>query len=92
MDEGIGMNIIGEFLGYLAGVCVAVAFLPQSLKTIRDKDVKGLSLASYAIYCTGIVSWVLYGAYLHSVQMVIFNAISLVFAGTILYMIVRYKK
>ncbi|MBQ3696194.1 MAG: SemiSWEET transporter [Alphaproteobacteria bacterium] len=86
------MHILGEFLGYLAGVCVAVAFLPQSLKTIKDKNVKGLSLASYIIYCTGIAAWVLYGFYLHSVQMVVFNAISLIFAGIILYMIVRYQK
>ena len=86
------MHFIGEFLGYLAGICVAVAFLPQTLKTIKDKNVKGLSLISYVIYCTGIVAWVLYGAYLNSVQMVVFNGISLIFAGAVLYMIIRYKK
>ena len=86
------MYILGEFWGYLAGVCVAVAFLPQTLKTIRSKNVKGLSLTSYLIYCTGILSWILYGFYLHSVQMVVFNAISLVFAGAVLYMITCYKK
>jgi len=86
------MHILGEFLGYLAGVCVAVAFLPQTLKTIKDKDVRGLSLISYIIYCTGIISWVLYGLYLGSIQMIVFNAISLVFAGIVLYMIIRYKK
>ena len=86
------MHILGEFLGYLAGVCVAVAFLPQTLKTIKDKDVRGLSLISYIIYCTGIISWVLYGFYLGSIQMIVFNAISLVFAGIVLYMIIRYKK
>lgn len=86
------MYFFGEFLGYLAGVCVAVAFLPQSLKTLKDRDVKGLSLASYVIYCTGILSWVLYGFYLGSLQLIVFNLISLVFAGMILYMILRYKK
>ncbi len=91
-DGGDMMSILGEFLGYLAGVCVAVAFLPQSLKTIKEKDVRGLSFPSYAIYCVGILSWVLYGFYLRSVQMVVFNAISLIFAGTILCLIVLYKK
>ena len=86
------MHVFGEFLGYLAGVCVAVAFLPQSLKAIKSKNVRGLSLVSYIIYCTGVLSWVLYGFYLGSVQMVVFNAISLVFAGIILYMIIRYGK
>ena len=86
------MNLMGEFLGYLGGICMAVAFLPQSLKTIKKKDVKGLSLLSYVIYCTGIVSWILYGFYLGSMQMIIFNLISLIFAGMILYTIIRHKK
>ena len=86
------MYLLGEFFGYLAGICVAVAFLPQSLKTIRNKDVNGLSLTSYLIYCVGIVSWVLYGIYLNSAQMIVFNGISLIFAGATLYMIIRYKK
>ncbi len=85
------MDIIGEFLGYLAGICTAIAFLPQSLQTIKTKDVTGLSLSTYIIYCVGIVSWILYGVYLHSIQMILFNAISLFFALTILYIIVQNK-
>ena len=85
------MDIIGEFLGSLAGICTAIAFLPQSLQTIKTKDVTGLSLSTYIIYCVGIVSWILYGVYLHSIQMILFNAISLFFALTILYIIVQNK-
>ena len=92
LGEGVEMSIFCEFLGYVAGICSAIAFLPQTLKTIKHKDVHGLSLTSYIIYFVGILSWILYGAYLKSEQMVIFNMISLVFAGTIIYMIVRYKK
>ena len=80
--------LFGEFLGYLAGVCTAIVFLPQTLQTIKTKDVKGLSLFTYVIYCVGMVSWILYGIYLHSIQMILFNAISLFFALIILYMII----
>lgn len=86
------MNIIGELFGYIAGICTAVCFLPQTLQTIRTKNVEGLSLASYGIYCTGLISWILYGLYIHSLQMLIFNSIGLVFGGIILYMILRRKK
>lgn len=86
------MNFFGEFFGYLAGICTAIVFLPQTIQTIRSKNVSGLSLISYTIYCTGMISWILYGFYLHSVQMVLFNGISLIFALIILYMIIRYKK
>jgi len=83
------MHILGEFLGYLAGISTAVCFLPQTIKTIKTKDVKGLSFLSYLIYNIGILSWILYGIYLGSIQMMLFNAISLIFAGTILFMIIK---
>ena len=86
------MDFIGEFLGYLAGVCTAIVFLPQTIQTIKSRDVKGLSLTTYIIYCTGMLSWILYGVYLRSIQMMLFNAISLFFAAIILCLIVQNRK
>lgn len=86
------MHILGESLGYLAGICTAIVFLPQSIETVKTKNVQGLSVSTYIIYCIGMVSWILYGVYLHSIQMMIFNSISLVFALIILYMIIRKKQ
>lgn len=85
------MEIIAETLGYLAGICTAIVFLPQTIQTIKDRNVSGLSLSTYIIYCIGMISWILYGAYLGSVQMILFNAISLFFAAIILYLIVADK-
>lgn len=82
-------SFVGEFLGYFAGLCSAFVFLPQTIKTIKDKNVSGLSLTSYIIYCVGMLAWILYGIYLASIQMIIFNLISLVFASIVLYMIIK---
>lgn len=86
------MPFIGELLGYIAGICTAIVFLPQSLQTLKTKDVSGLSLSTYIIYNIGMLSWILYGIYLHSLQMIIFNGISFIFSSTILYLIIRQKK
>jgi len=86
------MEFIGEFLGYLAGICTAVVFLPQTIQTIKSRNVKSLSLATYVIYCTGMLSWILYGVYLKSIQMIFFNAVSFFFAVIILYLIVTDKR
>lgn len=86
------MHIMGELLGYIAGICTAIVFLPQSVQTLKTKDVKGLSLSTYVIYNIGMISWILYGIYLHSVQMIIFNSISFVFSSIILYLIIAQKK
>ena len=82
------MDIVGEIIGYLAGICTAIVFLPQSVRTIKTKDVRGLSLGSYVIYCLGMLLWIAYGVYLHSIQMMFFNAVSLFFAAIILYIII----
>lgn len=85
------MDIVGEIIGYLAGICTAIVFLPQSVRTIKTKDVRGLSLGSYVIYCLGMLLWIAYGVYLHSIQMMFFNAVSLFFAAIILYIIVAQR-
>ena len=80
---------LGEIVGYLSGACTTLAFLPQAIKSIFTKNVSGLSLYMYIIYCVGLVFWILYGAYLHSFQIILFNSITLIFNGIILYMIVK---
>lgn len=79
----------GEIIGYLSGACTTLAFLPQAIKSIVTKNVSGLSLYMYIIYCIGLVFWILYGVYLHSFQIMLFNSITLVFNGIILYMIIK---
>ena len=85
-------TFFGEFCGYFAGIGTALAFLPQTIKTIKTKNVSDLSLGTYIIYCSGVLAWIIYGIYLHSVQMIIFNSISLVFSFIILYMIITRQK
>lgn len=85
------MSLLFEGLGYLAGICTAIVFLPQTIQTIKNKNVSGLSLGTYIIYCIGMISWILYGVYLNSFQMMLFNGISLIFSGTVLYLIVIHR-
>ena len=86
------MSLIGEFFGYMAGLLSAICFLPQAVKTIRIKDVAGLSGISYSIYTLAMISWTIYGVFMHSVPMMFFNSISAVFAGCILYTILTERK
>lgn len=79
----------GEIIGYLSGMCTTLAFLPQAIKSIVTKNVSGLSLYMYIIYCIGLIFWILYGVYLHSFQIMLFNSITLIFNVIILYMIIK---
>ncbi|MCM1324512.1 MAG: SemiSWEET transporter [Acetobacter sp.] len=73
-----------EIIGYMAGLFTAVCFMPQSIKTLRTRETKGISAVSYALFSLGLICWIIYGVYLHSIQMILFNAISLVFSLSIL--------
>lgn len=85
-------SLIGEFFGYVSGICTTMAFLPQAIKSIVTKNVSGLSLSMYVIYCLGLIFWILYGIYLNSFQIILFNSITLVFNGIILFMIAIASK
>ena len=86
------MNIIGETLGVLAGICTAIVFLPQSIQTLKTQNTQGMSLTSYLIYCASMCLWIAYGAYLKSLQMIFFNGVSLIFALLILRIIIKNRR
>lgn len=86
------MNILFELIGLLAGLCSAIAIAPQAWQTFRTKDVSGLSLQTFSIYNIGVSSWMVYGIYLHSYQMVIFNGICLCFSIPLWGMIYKYRR
>lgn len=85
-------SIIFETIGFIAGICTAIVFLPQSIQTLKSKNTKELSLLSYIIYNLAMVCWIIYGWYLNSIQMIVFNTISFVFSIIILYLIVKNRK
>ncbi|MBQ0013448.1 MAG: SemiSWEET transporter [Proteobacteria bacterium] len=85
-------TVFGEIFGYLSGGLTALAFLPQTMKTITTKNVSGLSRKMYIMYTTALVCWIIYGIYLHSKQIIFFNSITLTFNIIILRMIFKYGK
>jgi MtN3 and saliva related transmembrane protein len=51
------MNLVG----YLAGLLTLVGYLPQTVKTIRTRKTKDLSLLTFAIIGTSAILWTIYG-------------------------------
>ena len=84
--------VVGELLGYACGLCTTFTFLPQTIKSIRTRNVSGLSWMTYTIYCIGCALWILYGVYLKSLQIILFDGIALLFGSIMLYLIVTNKK
>jgi len=72
-------------LGNLAAFLTTISFLPQALKTIRSKNTKQLSLPMYVLFVSGVALWLCYGIIVNQMPIIFGNAVTLIFAGTILW-------
>ena len=80
-----------EIIGFLAGTCTTLAFVPQVYKVWKLRSTKDISLGMYVIFCIGLVLWIVYGAWLHSYSLIGANVITLLLASAILYMKARER-
>jgi len=71
-------------LGYIAGTCTTIAFLPQVLKAYRTKSCHDLSAGMLVLFATGIFFWFIYGLLIDEMPIVIANGLTLVFALAII--------
>jgi MtN3 and saliva related transmembrane protein len=81
---------ITELFGYLAATLTTVAFIPQVIQIWRSKHTKDISLGMYSIFTTGILAWLGYGILLGSTPIIIANSITVVLAGSVLAMKLKY--
>jgi len=84
------MNFV-TIIGYLAAFGTTASFLPQAVKTIQTKDTSGISLPMYILFTVGTLLWLIYGVLAPSLPVAVANAITLIFAATILIYKIKYK-
>ena len=68
-----------------------VSFLPQAIKTLKTREVNGLSALTYLFLFLGSLSWFSYGIVLSDVPLVVTNFLTTFFTGLILFLIVKEK-
>lgn len=76
-----------EIFGTVAGILVVLAYAPQALQTIRTRQTRDLSLATYLMVTVASVCWVLYGIHKESVALWLANGI----VGILAFIIVVIK-
>lgn len=77
---------VTESIGLLAGGCTTLAFLPQVLQVWWTRSTRDISLGMYAIFCTGVLLWLIYGLLINSVPIIMANGVTLILATSILTM------
>jgi MtN3 and saliva related transmembrane protein len=79
-----------ELFGYLAATLTTISFIPQVIQVWRSKHTKDISLGMYSIFTLGIVVWLVYGLLLGSTPIIVANSITVVLAGSVLVMKLKY--
>jgi MtN3 and saliva related transmembrane protein len=77
--------------GAAAATLPPISFVPEALKTIRTRDVSGISLGMYSLFATGVALWLVYGVMLGEAPIYVANAITLALALAVLVMKLRYR-
>jgi MtN3 and saliva related transmembrane protein len=78
-------------IGLLAGILTTIAFVPQVIKTWSTRSARDISLGMFAAFTAGVLLWIVYGVLLRAAPIIIANAVTLVLAGAILVMKIRFR-
>jgi MtN3 and saliva related transmembrane protein len=80
-----------NILGLIAGALTTIAFVPQVVKTYQTRSAKDLSLAMFAIFCTGTICWLSYGLLIDDLPVIAANAVTLALSSLLLIFKYRFR-
>jgi len=70
------MDINIEYIGMAAAICTTAGFAPQVFKSLKTKEVAGVSLTMYVVMFMGLLFWLYYGIRINSFSMILANIVS----------------
>lgn len=79
-----------DLIGSTAAMLTTTAFIPQAWKVWRTRHTADISLGMYALFTLGVALWLIYGILLESWPIVMANCITLLLAGAVLAMKIKF--
>ncbi len=77
-------------LGFAAGLLTTFAFVPQVIHIWKSKSARDVSFHTFASFTLGVALWLAYGIVKQEPPIIFWNAVTLVLAGAILAMKVKF--
>ena len=84
------MNSNTTAIGFIAAIFTTASFLPQVLIVWRTRSAKDVSLVMYLLFLAGVALWLTYGILIESWPVILSNLITLILAGAVLVMKLRF--
>lgn len=82
--------LITTLIGLMAAICTTGSFLPQVVRAWRTRSTRDVSAWMFILLVTGNSLWLVYGALIGDLPLVIANLVTLALVGIILALKLRY--
>lgn len=76
-------DFIIHIIGYSATICLVLGYLPQAIVTIRTRNTDGIAMPTFLALGLGSLLFVVQGALLGNIPLVITNAITTICSAII---------
>ncbi len=80
-----------ELLGYGACAVTALTFLPQVVKTWKEKSAKNVSLMMFIIAFVNEIMWIAYGVLRDDMVIIVTNVIMITMCSVMISLKLKYK-
>lgn len=81
-----------ELLGCVAVILTSFAFFPQIIKLLKTKQSGGISISTFLCTFAGCSVWFIYGLFIDSFAIILFNLINLVTTFIIVFLFYRFSQ
>jgi len=75
-----------NFIGFCAGTCTTLSFLPQVIKAYKTGSTRDLSFLMLLIFSTGVLLWAYYGVLTNALPVILTNSVTILLTGLLLMM------
>jgi len=79
-----------DWIGSAAAALTTTSFIPQAVRIFRTRHTTDISLGMYALFTLGVTLWLAYGIQLSSWPIIVANAVTLLLAGAVLVMKIKF--
>ena len=83
-------SLVIDSIGLVGAALTTLCWLPQALKTIRDRDTRAISLPATVVFALGTLLWLVYGVALGDWPLIASSAVTAALMLVILRLKLRY--
>ncbi len=83
-------SLVIDSIGLVGAALTTLCWLPQALKTIRERDTRAISLPATVVFALGTLLWLVYGVALGDWPLIASSAVTAALMLVILRLKLRY--